>query len=78
MTQTQKIYVQLLDEGSDAARPTQAEKLDDGTFRILPTADYETADEVWEFVPGSIVKCETREWNGKEYLLAVKQVTSHE
>jgi hypothetical protein len=67
-----KVYVFLLDEGSAAARPTQAIDLGNGLYKLLPTPDYENDDEHWEFPPGSIVRVEEEEYNGKKYLMAVK------
>ena len=54
---TETIYIPLLDEGTDVARPTQGERLEDGTFRVLPTARYNPDDETWQFKPGSVVHC---------------------
>jgi hypothetical protein len=48
-----KIFVYLLEEGTDAWRPTEAVSIGDGSFKILPTPDYDPEDEVWEFPPGS-------------------------
>jgi len=64
------IYVRLLDEGTECSRPTQAERLENDLFTILPTPDYNAEDEHWEFPPGSIVRAVTVA--GKEYLLAVR------
>lgn len=69
-----RIYVRLLDEGSDVARPTQAEMLSDGVFKLLPTGDYDPEDEHWEFPPDSAVSCEMREHDGDKYLLAVRSL----
>jgi hypothetical protein len=55
--ETVKISVRLLEEGVPTARPTQALSLGNGLYRILPTPDYDPEDEVWEFLPGSIVRC---------------------
>lgn len=62
------IHVRLLDEGIDVSRPTTAEKLESGLFKVLPTEDYDPSDETWEFPPGSVVKLE----QVKGRLLAVK------
>ena len=69
---TIEIYINLPEDG--AARPTQATEIRNGVFRVLPTPDYDPADEVWEFVPGTFVRCETRDFRGKKYLLAVEKV----
>jgi NAD(P)-dependent dehydrogenase (short-subunit alcohol dehydrogenase family) len=53
------IYIRLLEEGTPCSRPTQAVPLAAGTYRVLPTIDYDPTDEVWEFVPGSTVHCES-------------------
>lgn len=52
------IAVQLLEEGTATARPTEAIALENGFFKVLPTPDYDPEDEIWEFLPGSIVRCE--------------------
>ena len=66
------IYIRLLDEGAEAFRPTLAEPSQDGLFKVLPTANYNTQDETWEFVPGLLVECEKREMQGEVVLVAVK------
>lgn len=71
---TVEIYVQLLEEGTPTVRGTQAIPLPNGVYKLLPTPDYDPQDEIWEFLPGSIVQCEARDNWGKEILLAVKQV----
>jgi len=67
-----KLFIYLLEEGTDVWRPTQAVAIGDGLFKILPTPEYEPEDEVWEFPPGSIVRCETRQNDSGEYIVAVK------
>jgi hypothetical protein len=50
------IYVRLLNEGIDAVyRPTTAERLENGLFRLNSTPDYNPEDEEWEFLPGTTV-----------------------
>lgn len=72
---TETIFVQLLEEGTDTARGTQAVRLGDGLFKLLPTDNYDPEDEIWEFLPGSIVKCKaTTDDKGNGILLAVEQV----
>ena len=66
------IYIRLLDEGTEVFRPTEALDLGDGLFRVLPTADYDSEDETWEFPPGSVVRSKRRRDNSGEYLLAVR------
>ena len=68
-----KIYVQLLEEGTPTARPTEALALGDGVYKILQPDDYDPDDEMWEFPPGSLVRCELmKEGWAKELFLAVK------
>jgi len=45
--------------------------LGDGLLKVLPTSGYDPKDKVWEFPPDSIVRCEVRQSDGKEFLLAV-------
>lgn len=70
---SETIYIQLLDEGTFCTRPTEAEPLGDGRYRVLPTPDYDPEDEKWEFPPGSIVrKVQRKSTSGETYPLAVK------
>jgi hypothetical protein len=73
---TSTIYIRLLEEAVTCIRPTEAEPLNDGTYRVLPTADYDPTDEVWEFAPGSVVHCESFDGSQGRYLLAVAAVGS--
>jgi hypothetical protein len=68
---TVTIYVRLLDEGTPTSRPTNAVKVGVESFRLLATPNYDPEDEHWEFPPGSVVRCEATEYDGKPYLLAV-------
>lgn len=72
-TATSTIYIRLLEEAITCIRPTQAEVLEDGTYRVLPTPEYDPTDEVWEFVPGSRVHCEMFDDPKGAYLLAVAE-----
>ena len=69
---TEEIFIPLLDEGINVWRPTQAERLPDGSFRVLATPDYDPEDEKWEFPPGSCVIAEMRRLSGGEFLTAVR------
>jgi len=64
------IYIRLLGEGTDVFRPTQAEELTAGRFKLLPTPDYDPDDERWEFIPGSIVRGVNRTMEGKAVMVA--------
>ena len=68
---TVTIYVRLLDEGTPTSRPTKAVQVGIDSFKLLATPNYDPEDEHWEFLPGSVVRCETRGHDGKQYLLAV-------
>lgn len=72
---TNTIYVELLDEGTFVLRPTLGEALSESTFRLLATSDYDPALETWKFKPGTIVKCEWEKYNGEPLLVAKSQVT---
>jgi hypothetical protein len=66
------IYVQLLNEGTICWRPTEALNLGNGQFELLATPGYDATDEEWEFLPGSIVRCEKQQLSSGEVLVAVK------
>ena len=61
LTKAQKVF-----------RPTEALDLGGGLFELLPTPDYDSEVESWEFSPGSIVRCEKRHDSSGEHLLAVR------
>ena len=67
-----KIYVRLLNEGTDVSRPIEVLPMGKGLFKVLPTADYDSEDETWEFPPDAIVRCERRQSAEGEYLMAVR------
>ncbi len=69
-----EIYIMLLGDEEGTLRPTQAIPLSNGLYKILPTSNYDPEDEIWEFLPGSIVKCEKRTYRGNDYLLAVEKI----
>ena len=65
------VYVRLLDEGTDVFRPTKAERINEGMYRLLPTADYDAEDEHWEFLPGEVVTCQATNLQGARRLVVV-------
>ncbi len=69
--QTETVFVKLLDEGTEVARPTSALPLGDGLYELLPTPDYNADIETWEFLPGSKVEVELTARSGGPILLAV-------
>ncbi len=64
------ILVELQDEGVDVWRPVHAERLADGSYRIV-TENPHPQDEHWAFPTGSIVRCEERTFDGQPRLVAV-------
>jgi hypothetical protein len=70
-----EIYVNLLEEGTPCSRPTQAQVLENGLFRLLPTDNYVSDDEHWEFPPGSIVRGREVRRDGKSTLLAIAAIS---
>ncbi|MGQ0614113.1 MAG: hypothetical protein ACT4PV_10285 [Planctomycetaceae bacterium] len=69
---TEEIYIRLLDEGIDVWRPTQGLRVGPMTFKVLPTPKYNPEDENWEFVPGTVVVCERRTLSEGPALVAVR------
>ncbi len=65
------IYIRLLGEGTEVLRPTEAEELRDGLFKLLPTPNYDPEDEHWEFAPGSVVRGVFRKVEEEAVLVAV-------
>lgn len=73
--QTTEVYVTLLEEGTDTIRATQAMDLGKGLYKLLPTPWYDPEDEIWEFLPGTIVRIKkSQDFHGNEVLLAYEQV----
>lgn len=68
------VYIRLLNEGTEVMRPTESLDLGEGLFELLPTGDYDPADEHWEFTPGTVVRCERVSEPGGEYLRAITRV----
>jgi len=69
------IYVNLLDEGVAVVRPTQGLQLGVDEYEVLPTSDYDPDDELWEFPPGSVVRCIREERDG-EIILVARELVS--
>jgi hypothetical protein len=55
-------------------RPTEGLPQADQTFTVLPTPEYDPDDEVWEFVPGTLVRCRKELQDGEEFLVASERV----
>ena len=69
---TEQIFIALLDEGVNAYRPVQAEKLANDTYRIPPNLDPGPLGEKWEFPPGATVVCQPRDTSDGRILAAVR------
>jgi hypothetical protein len=67
------IYVRLLDEGTEVVRPAPARRLSEGLYELLPTANYNPADENWEFLPGSKVAVQQTIMGNQQIQLAISQ-----
>ena len=67
----QIIYISLLDEGTSVYRPVMAEKISKDIYKIKSDF-YDSKDEDWEFLPGSLVCVELKELSGQEVLVATK------
>jgi hypothetical protein len=74
-TNTMVIYIQLLDEGTIVYRPTLGEMLKENIFKVLPTEHYDPSDEVWEFPPGTLVRCEYKNLSHGKVLVAKEAVS---
>ena len=68
------IYIPLKNEGVEVFRPTGAMAFGEGYYKVLPTPDYESADEEWCYLPETIVKGEWRKNGPEEYLYAVEKL----
>lgn len=77
-TSTHEVYVPLLGEGTDVRRPTRAVACGPKTFRLLATDDYDPDDEIWEFLPGTVVECRPGTIGGREVLVAIARAGSTE
>ena len=67
-----ELYVRLLNEGTEAFRPTRGLKLGGGLFRLVPCADYDPARETWEHLPGATVRVVLHHGLSGDFPLAVK------
>lgn len=69
-TNTVRVYIPLLNEGTDVLRPTDGVVLEDDVVRLEPAPDYDPETEEWEFPPGSKVRCRRENRGGNEVLVA--------
>ena len=71
-TSTVEIFIPLLNEGTDVLRPTQGLVLGSNEVHVLPTPNYDSTVEEWEFPPGTKVRC-VKEFRGGRELLVARQ-----
>jgi hypothetical protein len=71
---TEVIYIPLLEEGVPVLRPTRGRSFRKDEFLVLPTSNYDAETELWEFLPGSIVSCVRELHDAGEILVARKLV----
>jgi hypothetical protein len=64
------IYVKLTNEAVDVWRPVEATDEGASVYRLAEASVPE--DEVWEFPPGSRVRCEQRDMHDGRSLVAVE------
>lgn len=69
------VHVRLPEEGSPSLRVTEAEVLGNGVYKLLIPEDYDAEDEVWEFLPGSVVRCIEKKNFDEKILVAVEKVS---
>ncbi|MFT3906482.1 MAG: hypothetical protein QM718_09280 [Steroidobacteraceae bacterium] len=69
---TRTIYVALLNEERRAWRPVHAARRANDVYLIVSTND-DPESEVWEFQPGTLVRCERRTLSEGERLVAVER-----
>lgn len=69
------IYIRLPEEETPTLKRAEAIQVGDNRYQILIPADYDPEDEIWQFPPGSLVRCEVRKNSGEEILLAVEKVS---
>lgn len=56
----EKIYIEILDEGSSCFREVPATKLSANTYLVHGEDLHDPDDEEWEFLPGTIVRVEEK------------------
>ena len=67
------IYVQLLNEGTTVYRPVRASKIKINVYKIDNFDFYDSDDEIWEFLPGTVVIVEERYMENENVLVAVNK-----
>jgi hypothetical protein len=72
MAEAVLIYVRLMGEGTECFRPARGFEVASGLFKLLPSPNYDSDDEQWEFPPGSVVRTEQRTSGNATILVAIR------
>jgi hypothetical protein len=67
-----RIYVSLENEGTDVWRPVEAKRVDHDIY-LIPDETVVPKDEVWQFQPGTVVRCTLADKSGEQCLIAVEK-----
>ena len=65
------IYIQLLEEGTKVFRPVLSEEIRNKVYVVGGKDIYDPKNEVWEFLPDTIVTVEEKSLEGEIVLVAV-------
>ena len=68
----ERVYVSLAGEGVSVWRPVEAERISGNTLRLVAGQPYDRTTEEWQFAPGDIVTCRSRELSEGRALVAVE------
>jgi hypothetical protein len=69
----EKIYIKLVDEGTEVFLPANAYRLGENLYRIEQSKAYESEDQLWEFSPGAEVYVEPKKLSTGVALVAISQ-----
>ena len=64
-----EVFMPLLDEGTDVWRPVRAEHVAGDVYRVIGDAP-DPEDEIWQFLPGTLVRCREQQLSGGVRLVA--------
>jgi hypothetical protein len=70
-----EVFIPLRNEGTDVLRPTLGLVVGSNEVEVLPTPDYDPADEAWEFPPGTRVRCFRETRSGRDVLVARQRIS---
>lgn len=76
------VHVMIYEASIDILCPALALRMTGDSFKLLPHPDYDPEDEDWQFLPGAVVRTETRHFSPQQtalktahtVLLAVEQI----